>query len=90
MARMTPITPEPVETLIRHAWDLYEQDSECDHAAHLRQAVWQLEEAVDYGHDDVEARARRVIQALSVATGEEVGDILSPTPSVAAWLESDQ
>ncbi|UPG68796.1 hypothetical protein [Gordonia hongkongensis] len=87
---MTAPTTVPAETLIRHAWGLYEQDTECDYAANLREAVWRLEEAVDYGHDDVEALARRVIQALSVATGEEVGDILSPTPSVAAWLESDQ
>ncbi len=62
-------TTEPAELLIRHAWDLYEQDTECDHAAELRHAVWQLEEAVDYDHDDVTRLARRVVQALSTATG---------------------
>ncbi|WGJ86084.1 hypothetical protein [Gordonia sp. SMJS1] len=80
----------PAETLIGHAWDLYEQDTECDHATAVRHAVWQLEEAVDYDHDDVERRARRVVQALSIATGEEVDDIVSPIGDVAAWLGLDR
>ena len=83
---MTAATTEPAELLIRQAWDLYEQDTQCDHAAELRHAVWQLEEAVDYDHDDVEQLARRVIQTLSTATGEEVDDILSPIADVATWL----
>lgn len=87
---MTAPTIEPAETLIRHAWDLYERDSECDGADSLRHAVWQLEEAVDYDHDDVERLARRVVQALSNATGEEVDDIMSPIGDVAAWLGLDR
>lgn len=87
MARMTAPTIAPAETLIRHAWDLYEQGTECDQADNLRRAVWQLEEAVDYDHDDVEQLARRVVQALSIATGDEVDDLLAPMPAVATWLE---
>lgn len=87
---MTAATTEPAELLIRQAWDLYEQDTQCDYAAELRRAVWQLEEAVDYDHDDVEQLARRVVHALSTATGEEVDDILSPIGDVAAWLGLDQ
>ncbi|MCZ4538397.1 hypothetical protein O4159_23670 [Gordonia terrae] len=87
---MTAATTIPAETLIRHAWDLYENDTECDHAANLREAVWQLEDAVDYDHDDVEQLARRVVQALSIATGEEVDDLLAPMPAVATWLGFDR
>jgi len=87
---MTAPTTIPAETLIRHAWDLYENDTECDYAANLREAVWQLEEAVDYGHDDVEHLARRVVRALSIATGDEVDDLLAPMPAVATWLGLDQ
>lgn len=86
---MSAPTTEPVETLIRHGWDLYEQDSECDHAEQLRIALWQLEEAVDYGHDDVQRFARRVVQALTIATGDEVDEVLAPMPVVAVWLELD-
>ena len=87
---MTAPTTQPAETLIRHAWGLYEQDTECDHAANLREAVWQLEEAVDYDRDDVEQLARRVVQALSIATGDEVDDLLAPMPAVATWLGFDR
>lgn len=87
---MSAPTTIPAETLIRRAWDLYEQDTECDGADSLRHAVWQLEEAVDYDHDDVERLARRVVQALSNATGEEVDDIMSPIGDVAAWLGLDR
>lgn len=87
---MTAPTTVPAETLIRHAWDLYEQDAECDYAANLREAVWQFEEAVDYEHDDVEQLAHRVVQALSIATGDEVDDLLAPMPGVSAWLGLDQ
>ena len=73
---MTAPTIEPAETLIRDAWDLYEQDSECDHAGNLRQAVWQLEEAVDYDRDDVAKLARSVVQALTIA-GDDVDDLLA-------------
>lgn len=34
--------------------------------------------------------ARRVVQALSNATGEEVDDIMSPIGDVAAWLGLDR
>ncbi|KAF0967818.1 MULTISPECIES: hypothetical protein [Gordonia] len=87
---MTAPTTVPAETLIRHAWDLYEQDTECDGADSLRHAVWQLEEAVDYDRDDIEQLARRVVQALSIATGDEVDDLLAPMPAVATWLGLDQ
>ncbi len=52
--------------------------------------MWQLEEAVDYDHDDVEQLARRVVQALSTATGDEVDDLLIPMPAVASWLGFDR
>lgn len=84
------LKPEPVENLIRHAWDLYEQDPECDGADNLRHALWQLEEAVDYDHDDVEHLGRSVVQALSIATGDEVDDLLAPMPAVATWLGLDR
>ncbi|UKO91068.1 hypothetical protein IHQ52_19000 [Gordonia amicalis] len=87
---MTAPTTVSAETLIRHAWDLYEQDTECDHAANLREAVWRLEEAVDYDRGDVEQLARRVVQALCIATGDEVDDLLAPMPAVATWLGLDQ
>lgn len=87
---MTAPTTVSAETLIRHAWDLYEKDTECDHAANLREAVWRLEEAVDYDRDDVEQLARRVVQALSIATGDEVDDLLAPMPAVATWLGFDR
>ncbi len=86
---MTAPATVPAEILIRNAWDLYEQDTECDHAEQLRHAVWQLEESVDCGRDDVERLARRVVQALSIATGDELGELLAPMPSVAAWLGLD-
>ncbi|MBR7194086.1 hypothetical protein [Gordonia sp. SCSIO 19800] len=87
---MTAPTTVPAETLIRHAWDLYEQDPECDGADSLRHAVWQLEEAVDYDRDDVEQLARCVVQSLSIATSDEVDDLLAPMPSVATWLGFDR
>lgn len=78
------------ETLVRHAWDAHEQDTGCAYADHLRDAVWQLEEAVDYGRADVEQLARRVVQALSIATGDEVDDLIAPMPAVATWLGFDR
>ncbi|MCR8896519.1 hypothetical protein NWF34_06050 [Gordonia sp. GONU] len=84
---MSAPTTEPVETLIRHGWDVYEQDTECSHAEQLRIALWQLEEAVDYQRPGVELLARRVVQALTIATGDEVDEVLAPMPAVAVWLE---
>ncbi len=75
------------ETLIRAAWDLYEQEPTGPYADSLRSAVWQLEEATDYGRTDALPRlGREVVQALTLATGDEVDELLAPMPGVAAWL----
>ncbi|UOG22146.1 hypothetical protein MTX80_03410 [Gordonia amicalis] len=75
------------ETLIRHAWDLYDQEPTAPYADSLRTAVWQLEEAVDYGRTDALPQlGREVVQALTLATGDEVDELLTPMPGVAAWL----
>lgn len=76
----------PAETLIRHAWDLYEQEPTAPYADALRAAVWGLEEAVDHGADDLPRLGREVVQALTLATGDEVDELLTPMPGVAAWL----
>lgn len=75
------------ETLIRAAWDLYEQEPDAPYADALRAAVWELEEATDYGRTDALPRlGREVVQALTLATGDEVDELLAPMPGVAAWL----
>lgn len=77
----------PAETLIRHAWDLHEQEPTAPYAASLRIALWELEEAIDYGRTDALPRlGREVVQALTLATGDEVDELLTPMPGVAAWL----
>ncbi|EON31984.1 hypothetical protein GTC6_15279 [Gordonia terrae C-6] len=76
----------PVETLITHAWDLYDQHPTCEYAANLRADVWALEESTDYATDSVKALARQVVHTLAIATGDEIHEILAPMPSVAAWL----
>lgn len=87
---MSTPTTEPVETLIRHGWDVWEQGATTDYYAdRLRDAVWELEEAVDYQRPGVELLARRVVQALTIATGDEVDEVLAPMPAVAVWLELD-
>ncbi|MDH3026408.1 hypothetical protein QEN35_18800 [Gordonia alkanivorans] len=84
---MSAPTSEPAETLIRQAWDIYEQDRQCERADDLRAAVWALEESVDYGRaTNVEALARRVVRELTTVTGDEVDEILAPMPTVAEWL----
>ncbi|ATD69192.1 MULTISPECIES: hypothetical protein [Gordonia] len=85
---MSAPTTAPVETLIRHGWDVWEQGATTDYYAdRLRDAVWELEEAVDHQRPGVDLLARRVVQALTIATGDEV---LAPMPAVAAWLGLDQ
>ncbi|MCZ4577506.1 hypothetical protein O4158_00030 [Gordonia amicalis] len=79
-------TLSATETLIRHAWDLYDQEPAAPHADSLRTAVWHLEEAVDYGSEALPQRGREVVQALTLATGDEVDELLAPMPGVAAWL----
>lgn len=74
------------ETLIRYAWGLYEEEPTANYADSLRTAVWQLEEAVDYGSDALPQRGREVVQALTFATGDDVDELLAPMPGVAAWL----
>ncbi|ATD70740.1 MULTISPECIES: hypothetical protein [Gordonia] len=83
---MTVTTLSAPETLIRHAWDLYEQEPTGPYAEPLRTAVWELEEAVDHGSDDLPRLGREVVQALTLATGDEVDELLTPMPGVAAWL----
>ncbi|RPA12619.1 hypothetical protein [Gordonia sp. OPL2] len=78
------------ETLVTHAWDLWEQEPEADHADLLRDAVWRLEEATDLGHDDVPKLAREVVYALTLCTGDERDEILAPMPGVASWLGFDR
>lgn len=74
------------ETLIRAAWDLYEQEPTGPYADSLRSAVWQLEEATDCGRTNLSRLGREVVQALTLATGDEVDELLTPMPGVAAWL----
>lgn len=86
MSRNDTLTA-PAEVLIRHAWDLYEQGPTDPNADTLRDAVWRLEEATDYGRtDQLPQLGREVVQALAVVTGDEVGEILDPMPGVAEWL----
>lgn len=75
------------ETLIRHAWDLYDQEPADPYADALRTAVWELEEAFDHGRTDALPQlGREVVQALTLTTGDEIDELLAPMPGVAAWL----
>lgn len=86
MSRNDTLTA-PAESLIRHAWDLWEQEPADPHADTLRSAVWALEESTDYGRSDqLPQLAREVVQALVLATGDEVDELLAPMPEVADWL----
>lgn len=85
---MTAPTAGPAEILIRHAWAVHRQDPDGWLADCLHDAVWALEEAADLGVTDLTRLARRVVQALASATGDD--EVLAPMPTVAAWLELDQ
>ena len=75
------------ETLITHAWDIWQQEPTDPNADLLRDAVWRLEEATDNNLTDrLPQLGREVVQTLALVTGDEVSELLAPMSGVADWL----